>query len=94
MLAEEITRLARAYFHQDYDLEYDSPIQALEDYREVHDEETVSATREALQDLIDSGVSEEELAALWLEEGLAYYDPRDDGISVSDWFRKMVDALT
>jgi hypothetical protein len=94
MLAEEIIHLAQAYFHQDYDLEYDSPIQALEDYREVHDEETVSAAREALQDLIDSKISEEELADLWLKEGLANYDPRDDGISMSDWFRKMVDVLT
>ncbi|MEV5433397.1 contact-dependent growth inhibition system immunity protein [Streptomyces sp. NPDC052701] len=94
MLSKEITCLAQAYFHQDYDLEYDSPIQALVDYREVHDEKTVSALREALQDLIDSGISEEELAALWLEEGLASYDPRADGISMSDWFRKMVDVLT
>ncbi|MEU8473059.1 contact-dependent growth inhibition system immunity protein [Streptomyces sp. NPDC029006] len=93
MLPEAVAHLAGAYFHQDHDLEYDSPTEALEDYRDVHPADAVGALRVAIQGLLTSGTSEKELADLWLDEGGACYDPRDDGISVTDWFHTMLAAL-
>ncbi|MFJ5273779.1 contact-dependent growth inhibition system immunity protein [Streptomyces sp. NPDC088358] len=93
MLPETLENLTSAYFHQDYDLEYDTPIEAVNDYREVNPPDSVNALREAIRSLLDAGTSEQKLAELWLEEGNAYYDPRDDSMTMTDWFRTMLQAL-
>jgi hypothetical protein len=93
MLPEEIGRLAGSYFHQDYDLEYETPRQALEDFRDSEPPEDVRALRDAVRELVASGRSEDELADLWLEEAQASYDPRDDGFEMSGWFRLIQEAL-
>ncbi|MEV5793410.1 hypothetical protein [Streptomyces sp. NPDC052192] len=43
--------------------------------------------------LLDAGTSEQKLAEVWLEEGNAYYDPRSDGVTMTDWFRTMLETL-
>ncbi|MYW45549.1 hypothetical protein GT346_20015 [Streptomyces sp. SID161] len=93
MLAKPIAHLALAYFHQDYDLEYDTPTEALEDYREVCSPDRVDALQEDIRSLLDARTSEKELVELWLNEGLAHYDPRDDGMFMSDWFRAILAIL-
>ncbi|MFC9279038.1 contact-dependent growth inhibition system immunity protein [Streptomyces collinus] len=93
MLPEPLKALAMAYFHQDYDLEYETPIDAVNDYREVKPPDSVNALREAIRSLLDAGASEQKLAELWLDDGYAYYDPRSDGITMTDWFRTMLNAL-
>ncbi|MEU8930772.1 contact-dependent growth inhibition system immunity protein [Streptomyces sp. NPDC048409] len=82
MLSTPLGNLAGAYFHQDFDLEYDAPIEALKDCREVGSAGPVDALRAALRALLDAGTPEQKLAELWLEEGRAYYDPRGDGMAI------------
>ncbi|MER5876180.1 contact-dependent growth inhibition system immunity protein [Streptomyces sp. NPDC001910] len=41
MLREPLENLANAYFNQDYDLDYDTPIEAVTDYKEVNPPESV-----------------------------------------------------
>ncbi|MER7309998.1 hypothetical protein E5082_31870 [Streptomyces griseoluteus] len=93
MLPKTLKNLAGAYFHQDYDLEYETPIEAVNDYKEVNPPDSVNALREAIRSLLDTSTSEQKLAELWLDDGNAYYDPRDDGITMTDWFRTMLNAL-
>ncbi|MGW4875466.1 contact-dependent growth inhibition system immunity protein [Streptomyces sp. NPDC004262] len=93
MFSTPLENVARAYFHQDFDLEYDAPIEALKDYREVGSPGSVDALSAALRALLDAGPPEHRLAELWLEESGASYDPRGDGMTMSDWFRTMLEAL-
>ncbi|WP_103502932.1 contact-dependent growth inhibition system immunity protein [Streptomyces sp. SM14] len=90
---ERIQYLAQAYFHQDYDLEAEEPIQVLAEFRDGEPPEVVEELRDAMERVLSSGVSEEELAALWLDRAGASYDPRHDGTEMSLWFRQMIEAL-
>lgn len=94
MLPEPIRYLAQAYFHQDYDLEAETPVLVLESFRDMESTDNVDALRIAIQELISSGKSEDELAELWIEQARASYDPRDDGIEMSEWFVTTLDCLT
>ncbi|MEV8047234.1 contact-dependent growth inhibition system immunity protein [Streptomyces griseoluteus] len=71
MLPEPLKDLAMAYFHQDYDLEYETPIEAVNDYKEVHPPDSVNALREAIRGLLDAGTSAQKLAELWVDDGYA-----------------------
>ncbi|MEV7032708.1 contact-dependent growth inhibition system immunity protein [Streptomyces sp. NPDC093272] len=93
MLPEPLKTLASAYFNQDYDLDYDTPIEAVTDYRETNPPESVNTLREAIRSLLDNGASDEKLTHVWLEEGNASYDPRVDGVTMTDWFRTMLETL-
>ncbi|MFB1044434.1 contact-dependent growth inhibition system immunity protein [Streptomyces chrestomyceticus] len=90
---EKLQYLAQAYFHQDYDLEAEEPIQVLAEFRDCEPSEVVEEARGTMERVVTSGMREEELAALWLDRAGACYDPRQDGIEMSVWFRQMVDAL-
>ncbi|MEU5216499.1 contact-dependent growth inhibition system immunity protein [Streptomyces sp. NPDC020807] len=90
---EKLQYLAQAYFHQDYDLETEDPIQILTEFRDSEPPELVEELRIAIERVLSSGPREEELAALWLDRAEACYDPRQDGMEMSVWFRRMIDAL-
>ncbi len=92
MSQNPIDYLAGAYFHQDYDLEAPSPDLVLVNFRDVESAGTVTETMTALSEALSSG-SEEALADLWLRRAGASYDPRSDGVSMTDWFSRMVDVL-
>ncbi|MEU6882925.1 contact-dependent growth inhibition system immunity protein [Streptomyces sp. NPDC046712] len=93
MLPEPIVYLAGAYFHQDYDLESGTPVQVVESFRRDESEERVDILRRAIEGVLAAGMSENELAALWIDQAGASYDPRDDGLEVSRWFLMVTEAL-
>ncbi|MFE7558493.1 contact-dependent growth inhibition system immunity protein [Kitasatospora sp. NPDC057500] len=93
MNMEKLQYLAQAYFHQDYDLEAEEPIQILTEFRDGEPPEVVEELRNSMERVLSSGAREEELAALWLDRAGACYDPRQDGLEMSVWFRQMIDAL-
>ncbi|MFI5716303.1 contact-dependent growth inhibition system immunity protein [Nocardia sp. NPDC051750] len=91
----EIEYLAGAYFHQDYDLEADSPMGVIRKFRTDEAPGQVQALREALRLLIDSGANEQQLAEVWLRRGAgASYDPRTDGLEFSGFLKNVVDELS
>ncbi|QTZ95796.1 contact-dependent growth inhibition system immunity protein [Streptomyces auratus] len=90
---EKLQYLAQAYFHQDYDLETEEPIQILMEFRDGEPPEAVEELRGAMERVLSSDLREEELAALWLDRAGACYDPRQDGMEMSFWFRRMLDTL-
>jgi CdiI immunity protein len=85
--------LAQAYFHQDYDLEAEEPIRILTEFRRVEPPQTVEELRASLDWAVASETGEDGLAEVWLETAGASYDPRQDGIAMSTWFHRMIDAL-
>ncbi|MEV5982093.1 contact-dependent growth inhibition system immunity protein [Streptomyces sp. NPDC052114] len=94
MKADSMRYLAQAYFHQDYDLEAEEPIQILTEFRQVEPPEVVEELRASLEQILASGMGEGGLAEVWLETAGASYDPRQDGIAMSLWFHQVIDALT
>ncbi|MEW2086893.1 contact-dependent growth inhibition system immunity protein [Streptomyces sp. NPDC005283] len=92
-MADQIRYLAQAYFHPDYDLEAEEPISILTAFRKNEPAEVVVELRAAMEEVISSGVGEDGLAEIWLDEAGASYDPRENGIEMSLWFRRMIDSL-
>ncbi len=90
---ERLRYLARGYFHQDYQLDAEEPLGVVRDFRDSEVAETVAELRRDLEELLSSGMDEEELATLWLDTFDAYYDPRQDGIEMTRWFRQMLNTL-
>jgi hypothetical protein len=88
----EIEYLVAAYFHQDFDLEADSPIGVIRKFRIDESPEQVGAVCAALRFLLDSGAGEERIARVWLDR--SSYDPRGEGVTVSEWLREVVDELS
>ena len=94
MTTPEIDYLAQAYFHPDYDLDADSPIEVIRMYRSAEAPETVAALRRSLHELLSSGLSEDALTDAWLTEAAAQYDPRKDGLRVSEWLHQILDEIS
>ncbi|QEO14967.1 hypothetical protein FLP10_11465 [Agromyces intestinalis] len=90
----QLVYLARAYFHQDYDLEAPTPIDVVHTFRDDEPPADVELLKEELRSVVASHPSEDELALLWLKEADAAYDPRDDGLTMTEWFRQMLGALS
>ncbi|MEU4313887.1 contact-dependent growth inhibition system immunity protein [Nocardia sp. NPDC024068] len=83
--------LAGAYFHQDFDLEADSPLGVVRKFRIAESPERVEAVSAEIRVLLGSGASEDRIAEIWLHS--ASYDPRRDGVAISRWLRTVLDEL-
>ncbi|WP_374118871.1 contact-dependent growth inhibition system immunity protein [Allokutzneria sp. A3M-2-11 16] len=90
---DPIAYLAQGYFHQDYDLEAETPIQVVAEFRRSEPVAVVDSLRVAVRRVLIEAKSHDELIAVWLERAQASYDPRDDGIEICDWFRMVERAL-
>lgn len=93
-MTPEIRYLARTYFHQDFDLDADTPTGVVQLFRAKESAEKIAALQRSIEQLLQSGQSEDQLTSLWLDEAGAQYDPRDDGVSVSEWLRQVVHELS
>ncbi|WP_406281786.1 contact-dependent growth inhibition system immunity protein [Nocardia sp. NBC_00881] len=56
--------------------------------------EQVEAVREAIQVLLDSGASDQQMAEVWLARACASHDPRCEGLTISKWLRQVADELS
>lgn len=89
-----LRELGQSYFHQDFDLEADTPVAVAALFGRVAAPETVEALRTEIASILDSDLDEDAVAHIWLEESEAYYDPRADGITPRDWLWQLAQALT
>ncbi|KAB1139432.1 hypothetical protein F7R91_40050 [Streptomyces luteolifulvus] len=88
-----ISYLAQAYFHQDFDLDAETPLGVVEMFRDSESADTVEALRAEIVTLLESEPTEEALANVWLDEAGAEYDPRLGGVTVRNWLRRMAETL-
>ncbi|MFE5894823.1 contact-dependent growth inhibition system immunity protein [Streptomyces sp. NPDC056462] len=89
-----ISYLAQSYFHQDFDLEAETPLGVVQVFRDGESADTVEALRAEIVALLESEPTEEALANIWLDEAGAEYDPRFEGVTLRDWLRSMAETLT
>ncbi|WP_394554586.1 contact-dependent growth inhibition system immunity protein [Agromyces sp. MMS24-JH15] len=86
--------LAQGYFHQGFDLDAAQPIGVVRNFREQESETDVEFLRGELAAAIAGDQTEDKLARFWIEELGSSYDPRRDGGTTSEWFRRMLGALS
>ncbi|MFJ9029475.1 contact-dependent growth inhibition system immunity protein [Streptomyces sp. NPDC102274] len=85
--------LAGSYFHQDFDTEADTPIGVVEVFRDNEATETVEKAASEITEILDSGMSDEEIVTMWLGDFRAYYDPRYDDITGREWLTTVREIL-
>ena len=90
----QLKYLAQGYFHQDFDLDADQPIGIMRNFREQESEADVELLQAEITATIAGHGTEEDLSRLWIEDLGSSYDPRRDGVTTSEWFRRMLDALS
>jgi cobalamin biosynthesis Mg chelatase CobN len=90
----QLAHLARAYFHQDYDLEAPTPLEAVRTFQRGEPPDAVAGLISDLEAIQNSHMSESELRELWIRTYGASYDPRDDGKSYREWFAEVLSTLT
>ena len=89
-----ISYIAQSYFHQDFDVEADTPLGVVAAFRDSEPAAVVEALRAEIVALLESDSTEEDLAKIWLDDADSQYDPETDGITVRDWLLGMAEALT
>ena len=82
-----------SYFHQDYDLEAETPLGVVENFLEESDARSVVELRRELTRLLAGAAGEAQLVQEWLGDGCASYDPRRDGLSMRDWYRAIIGLM-
>lgn len=91
--AQRMRYLARAYFHQGYDIEAPTPLGVVEAFRA---DETDAAAAELLADIEDmlaTVKAQEDLENIWLGQCGSMYNPKTDGQTFRAWFDSMRSVL-
>jgi hypothetical protein len=89
-----ISYIASSYFHQDFDLEADTPIGVVKVFRDSEDPEMAEDLQAEIITLLGANPSEEDLSKIWLVDGGADYDPRSSGITLRDWLMNIAEVLS
>ena len=90
---DPINYLGETYFHQDYDLEASEPLGVVRNFMGATDEDTISSLRREIVRLLAEVQDEDALAHRWITTADSSYDPRDDGITLREWFESVVRVL-
>jgi hypothetical protein len=89
----QLTYLAQAYFHQDYDLEAPAPSRIIANFA---DTEEPGATRELaaeIKTILNSDMTETQISDLWVTALQASYEPAHDGLTTRAWLTTILDTL-
>ena len=82
-----------SYFHQDYDLEAETPLGVVEDFLEDSDARRIAKLRSEVEKILVGTADEAQLVQAWLKDGDASYDPRRDGLSMREWYRAIIGLI-
>jgi len=84
-LFEALEHFAGAYFHQDWDLDSETPMDVVRLFRSGEPAEETAALIGEIELLLRT-FDEPQIGKMWLDDWGGSYDPRDDGMSYHDWF--------
>lgn len=93
-VTHQLEHLAKAYFHQDYDLDSGSVSLVIDSFRKGEGEASAAELVSETDRLLASHQSDRNLRDLWVVEWGAAYDPHDAGHSMRDWLTQVRDRLS
>lgn len=82
--------LGSSYFHQDFDLDADSPIALVEVFAVEDGLQSVQIFYVELAEILASGLDEDGARKLWMDDAGSQYDPADDGVRYLEWLRRVL----
>ncbi|MEO6512370.1 MAG: contact-dependent growth inhibition system immunity protein [Nocardioides sp.] len=85
-----LKHLARAYLHQDYDLEYATPADAVDDFLSGSPDQAPQLVTEIERALAEFA-SEEETKVFVVDALDSYYQCDKDGLTYRDWLASVAD---
>ena len=89
----ELEYLARAYFHQDFDLDAPTAIDLVREFRQGETPEISGQLAREVEELLQTG-DESAMRHEWINELGAYYEPdRRSGLTYREWFEKVLEVL-
>lgn len=86
--------LGRAYFHQDYELDFPGPAELITGFRQNESPHVVGELVADIDSLLSSEMSDADIGELWVDELHASYDPAADQIGYRQWFTTVRRLLT
>jgi hypothetical protein len=90
----QLMHLARAYFHQDYDLEAPTPLEVVKLFVSAEPSAAVIELESDLREVLSLSMSEARMRSLWIDEYSASYDPASEGVQYRQWFSNILAILT
>lgn len=89
----QLMHLARAYFHQDFDLEVATPMDVVRLFASGEPPAVVGELKSDVESVLQSSMNDRQMRELWVVEYGASYDPLADGIEYRRWFADILDVL-
>jgi hypothetical protein len=90
---EMLLQFFAGYFHQDWDLDAESPEQVLDNYRRKHTREERQALSQAITEYVQTFSDDKELDDDLFFKLDCSYDPTAHGLSTRDWLKSVAAQL-
>lgn len=91
MTFDKVNYLLGAYFHQDWYLESNEPDGIVEIFISKETDETILLLKEQIEMLL---IDADSLNEDFIFENNGYYSPSADGLTVKEWFEKILKQLS
>lgn len=88
-----LTQFFSSYFHQDWQLEADTPSDVVNNYRSSEPPASVEAASQELSKLLEMPIAPADLEAFILDELGCYYDPQSENKTVREWLESVQKSL-
>ena len=89
----QLAHLARAYFHQDYDLDAPAPADVIGNFLGGEEPAAISELAVEIRSILDSGMTDSQIGGLWIKTLQASYEPAKDGLTYRAWLTATLNAL-
>lgn len=93
-VAEQLEKLAGAYFHQDFGLDFSTADAVVVAFAEGEGRTSVRQLIEELTEVIDGPLDESEIRHLWTRVWFGSYEPSTAGDTYRKWFTHLIRTLT
>ena len=89
----QLTYLADAYFHQDYDLDAPTAADIIRNYLQDEDRGAIRQLAAEIRTILDSDMTDEQIGSLWTGTLKASYEPANDALTYRAWLAATLSAL-
>jgi hypothetical protein len=89
----QLTHLAGAYFHQDYDLDAPTAADIIRDFAHGEGDGARRGLAAEITAILDSAMTSDQIGNLWIKTLGASYEPDRDGLSYRGWLTSTLQIL-